>query len=470
MRTFLASLLVVVSFGTLPAFGQEPNPWLARRFLNIAHRGGRFEAPEHTTYAYRRALHVGTTVLEIDVHLSADGVLVVSHDATVDRVTSGSGEVGSFTVAELKALDAAYWFSSLCEGTCRNHPDEDYDFRGVATGDVSPPAGFAASDFQIPTMREVLETFPGILMSIEIKGEAPASVPAAEALADLLTEFGRMSDVMIASFDPATTAAFKARAPMIHTTPAEDEILSFLADPESLGDHVAFQVPRTFSSILVAPLLIPPATANGLPVIFFLDRDEETADVYHELIDAGAGGIITDRPSALQAVLDSRRVGYAYPQPLQTKHAVLKTRPLAKLALRGLVTYPRLPIEDGPTILTVQSNGGELVDDLTGGEWRAVGNGPVPKRYEYANRAAPTGGPCKRVVVTPRGVSAVCRDIGSIPPPLAAGENGDVVIDLRLGIDRYCGIGTAPHRKAKAGRLIKIKRAAPPDACLALGS
>ena len=176
---------------------------------------------------------------------------------------------------ELKALDSAYWYSSVCEGTCNSQPAEDYDFRGVATGDVPPPAGFSANDFKIATLKEVLKAFPDVLMSIEIKGVAPDSIPTAEALADLLRQYGRSTNVMIASFNDATTAAFKAYAPEINTTPGLSEVVSFVSAPGPLPDHVAFQVPRTFSGTSVPPLIIDPAHANNLSVYFFIDPSEE---------------------------------------------------------------------------------------------------------------------------------------------------------------------------------------------------
>jgi len=71
-----------------------------------AHRGASAEFPENTLAAFRRALELGAEAIDVDVHLSADGVPVVIHDQTVDRTTDGSGAVHELTVAELQALDA----------------------------------------------------------------------------------------------------------------------------------------------------------------------------------------------------------------------------------------------------------------------------------------------------------------------------------------------------------------------------
>jgi glycerophosphoryl diester phosphodiesterase len=305
MLSALVLFLLVVPIPSLSE-ADGSNPWRFRRVLNMAHRGGRAEAPEHTLYAFKVALPKGVNTLEIDVQRTADGVLVVHHDSTVDRVTNGTGRIDEMTLAELKALDNAYWFD----------PGSSYPFRGVATGSQPPPPGFSAEDFQIATVREVLETFPNVLMSIEIKGQAPASIPAAEELADLLGEFGRVSDVLIASFDDATIAAFKARDPTIHTTPGLQAVVGFILGGQPLSGHVALQIPRMYEGLLVpTPDVVADSHAAGLAVYVFIDPDEETDAVYNELIDAGVDGIITDRPTDLQAVIERRQLVWEAPVP-----------------------------------------------------------------------------------------------------------------------------------------------------------
>jgi len=75
-------------------------------FLIIAHRGASSYAPENTIAAFDLALQIGACHLELDVHLTRDDHLVVIHDDTVDRTTSGTGPVASQTLAALQALDA----------------------------------------------------------------------------------------------------------------------------------------------------------------------------------------------------------------------------------------------------------------------------------------------------------------------------------------------------------------------------
>lgn len=79
--------------------------------LNIGHRGAAGEAPENTFAAFELALRQGADGIEFDVHLSADGVPVVIHDARLERTTSASGRVGRETAAALRRLDAGSWFN-----------------------------------------------------------------------------------------------------------------------------------------------------------------------------------------------------------------------------------------------------------------------------------------------------------------------------------------------------------------------
>ena len=74
----------------------------------MAHRGNRVHCPENTLSAFQWALKDGADILETDLHLSADGILVCIHDATLDRTTDGSGPVAARTLSELKGISASY--------------------------------------------------------------------------------------------------------------------------------------------------------------------------------------------------------------------------------------------------------------------------------------------------------------------------------------------------------------------------
>lgn len=87
-----------------------------KEFFIWAHRGASALAPENTLAAFREAEAAGADGLELDVHLSRDGVPVVIHDDTVDRTTNGSGAVDTMTFREIRSLDAGRWFGRQFAG------------------------------------------------------------------------------------------------------------------------------------------------------------------------------------------------------------------------------------------------------------------------------------------------------------------------------------------------------------------
>ncbi len=317
------------------------NPWMERRNLNIAHRGGAIEAPENTLFAYHKALEAGADMLETDVYFTADGEVVVIHDDSVDRTTDGTGRINDLTLAELKALDAAHWYA---EGRGTRHDGEahEYVYRGIATGDVEPPlvdpdcdaeamedelntvgedgtsttigyecARYRPEDFRIPTLREFLQTFPDELMVIELKPNATEVGQFEKAVADILREFDRTDTVTIASFIDAHTAAFQAYAPEIHTSVPTGQAAVFHTTargpaPGSPSLHKALQVPIDFNGIEVIDGngdFVRDAHANDLAVHVWTVND---ADTMRWLLDLGVDGIMTDAPSLLAEVLAER--------------------------------------------------------------------------------------------------------------------------------------------------------------------
>ncbi len=288
------------------------NPWLARTPLNIAHQGGEIEAPSDTLYAFKTAMRKGADMIETDVHLTADGRVVVLHDETVDRTTNGSGSVEQMTLAEIKRLDAAYWFIEG-EGTVHDagRPASDFTWRGVATGDRRPPRRFTANDFTVPTLDELLEAFPNTLLNIELKPTVAMTGRLEAAVANLLRAHGRTDDVIVASFNDQSVEIFKAIAPEVHTAVPTAQVAAFWASSQGElpgtpnPQHVAFQVPETFEGLtVVTPDFISDAHANRLAVHVWTVNEAEDM---HRLLDWGADGIMTDRPTLLERVLRERK-------------------------------------------------------------------------------------------------------------------------------------------------------------------
>jgi glycerophosphoryl diester phosphodiesterase len=279
--------------------------------LNFAHQGGDLEAPSNTLYAFAKAVAKGADAIELDVHASADGELVVIHDALVDRTTDGSGRVDSMSLAELRALDAAHWFVPGA-GPVRGAEGDAYVFRAVATGERPAPEGYRAEDFRIPTLREVLERFPDVYVNIDIKGTAPETRPYEAALAGLLREYGRSDDVIVASFVEEALETFKRLAPEVSTAAGRGQAEALWRamrsganyDDDADGHH-AVQVPITFSGRqVVSASFVEQAHAAGLAVHVWTVDDRPAMEW---LLDLGVDGIITSRPGLLDEVLHERR-------------------------------------------------------------------------------------------------------------------------------------------------------------------
>ncbi len=274
--------------------------------IAYAHQGGAWESPSSTLHAITHALEVGATGIELDVHATADGELVVCHDATVDRTTASQGAIASFTLEELRGMDFSYWWIEGADVT-PGRPAAEYPFRGRAPHD---PA------FGIATLREVLERFPGVVLNLDIKQTAPVVEPYEESLARLLAEYGRTDDVIVASFlDPATDA-FRSFAPMVPTsagTVATAEAWRAVQAGEEMPDTpaVAYQVPeRQGDLVVVDERFVAAAHRSRKAVHVWTVNDAESME---RLLDLGVDGIISDVPTALCGVLAARGVAWGGP-------------------------------------------------------------------------------------------------------------------------------------------------------------
>lgn len=301
-------------------FTKDPNPWLRNGAdpLNFAHRGGVIDFPENTLYAYAEAARAGADVLEMDVYQTKDNELVVLHDLDVDRTTNGTGNVVDLTLAELRALDAAYWFVPG-KGTPRGELTSAYAFRGIATGDIPPPPGYSPEDFRIPTLEEALARFPNNLINLELKPDLDGSGNYEQQMATLLQRYGRYTDVIAVSFVDEAANNFKAVAPCVYTAVPLDQgtalVLAGIGDGvfPPVPEHISFQVPPDTSQIgpqipdnffleVVTPDFIADSHAVNLAVqVWTINSCEEML----RMIDLGVDGIMTDRPLLLADILST---------------------------------------------------------------------------------------------------------------------------------------------------------------------
>ena len=283
--TIVALLAVAYAVLALTARPAAERPFFARFEhypLVMAHQGGNGLWPDNTFYAFERAVALGVDVLEMDVHSTADGVLVVIHDSTVERTTDGSGAVHDFTLAELKALDAGYRWT----------PDggQAYPYRGQG--------------ITVPALEELFIAFPEMAMNIEIKQAEPS---IAADLCRLIREYDMSDQVLVSSFHEEATRAFRGACPEVATGTTQNEVIALfaLSRPFLEGAYspaaAAMQVPEYRSGLhVLAPRLVDAAHKRGLQVHAWTINDEEDM---RRLIDLGVDGIITDYPDRLLQVL-----------------------------------------------------------------------------------------------------------------------------------------------------------------------
>ena len=295
------------------ASASAANPWVVKPALNIAHQGGEDEFPSNTLYAFRQSLKAGADMLELDVGVTKDDKVVVMHDTTVDRVTNGTGTVSSLTLKQLQRLDGAYWFSPGDDAYRHDRPKSAYVFRGVATRDRKPPKGFKASDFRVPTLREVLKAFPKTPINIEIKGrtkaeELPEYLANAESLARLLKGTKRR-DLIVVSFKQEAVDRFHQLVPEVSLAPGIGGNATWLLAGGSPGPGVvAFQVPITFTLAgqtvqVTTPANVARAHKDGYAWQVWLSDDGESPATWTSLIDMCVDGVMTAQPVQFEKVL-----------------------------------------------------------------------------------------------------------------------------------------------------------------------
>jgi glycerophosphoryl diester phosphodiesterase len=306
---FACALSAFVLVATAPA-ASAANPWLHRRVLDIAHQGGEDEYPSNTIYAFRQALKAGADMLELDVGITKDDQVIVMHDTSVDRTTSGTGLISRRTLKQIRRLDGAYWFApARSQHYGHDYARSAYRFRGVATGKRKPPKGFKARDFRVPTLSEVLTAFPKVPINIEIKGRTKAEEVAeyvynAEVLAKLLKHTKRR-DLIVVSFKQAAVDRFHELVPKLDVAPGVDGSAAYLLGGTSPGPGVAaFQLPITYTLNgttlqVTTPENVARAHKDGYAWhTWFGDGDVDGPASWASLVNGCVDGVMTAKPRA----------------------------------------------------------------------------------------------------------------------------------------------------------------------------
>lgn len=231
-----------------------------------AHRGASKELPENTLEAFARALEVGADALETDAHMTRDGRIVLSHDATGARMAGVTREIRACTLAQVQA----------------------WNVRGEHGG-----------TYRMPTLDEALASFPRVAFNVDAKQTEPNMIPAL-----LRAVRGHEDHVRIASFSNANLARVRAAGFSGETGLSPSEVARAMFVPLAalrwlrlLGQ--AAQVPRrAYGVTFASPRAIDRFHRLGLRVDFWTIDDATEANA---LFAMGADGVMTDDPRALCA-------------------------------------------------------------------------------------------------------------------------------------------------------------------------
>ncbi|MGH7804241.1 MAG: glycerophosphodiester phosphodiesterase [Candidatus Binatia bacterium] len=249
----------------------------------FGHRGAAGLAPENTMPSFRQALADGADILELDVHATRDGAIVVIHDDTVDRTTDGRGEVRGLELAALQRLDAGYHFEAN-----GRHP-----FRGCGV--------------RIPTLREVMLALPEVALNVEVKQLDP---PIEREVRALLDELGRVDDVVLAAEHDEVMKRLHAAAPgswFSFSSVEAMEIWQRLQANDFAGYRPpghALQIPPRFGSVeVVTAESVAAVHALGVELHVWTINDEPEME---RLLDLGVDGVMSDYPGKLRDVVRRR--------------------------------------------------------------------------------------------------------------------------------------------------------------------
>jgi glycerophosphoryl diester phosphodiesterase len=249
------------------------HPFFTRSSHRVfAHRGGSGLAPENTLAAFDNGLALGADGLELDVHLSRDGVVVVHHDKLLDRTTDLRGAIAGRDAGELDRADAGYWFRQ---------------------GDAFP---FRGRRHAVPRLVDVLSRYGDIPIIIELKVNTTAM---AEAVVRSVREAGASERVCIGSFGLRVLWAVRRLAPDIATSAAREEVRLALYRsrwgwPVRNARYDGYQVPELAGKTrIVSRRFVADAHAAGLGIqVWTVDA----ADDARRLLGYGVDALITDRP------------------------------------------------------------------------------------------------------------------------------------------------------------------------------
>ena len=234
---------------------------------NVAHRGASGNYPENTLIAFQKALEIGVDEIELDLHSTRDGHLVVMHDADVDRTTDGTGAIAELTLAEIKALDAGSAFGG--------------QFRSE----------------RVPTWEEALDLVQGkVGLNVHLKEGGNPDADYERKVAKALQDFGMVDDSIVACSDKSV-GIFSGIDPRI-----ECRLFRARRTPEEYirkSVEMGLRTMQPGRDITNRDFVRKAHAAGRIIHVFYADTPEDM----RTFIEIGVDGILTNYPERLNAVL-----------------------------------------------------------------------------------------------------------------------------------------------------------------------
>lgn len=322
LAVIAASLLLIVIIPKPQV--RDDNPFRSEESpLIIAHGGGNQEFPDNTLEAYFNAYSVDPNfMLELDVNMTADKVMILSHDLTLDRKTNlQNALISEVTYTSLVEDEVDFGYSNPIDRpdgynvTGELNAYTNWEGNPVSPQDVSYPSGITArhpEKFLVTTLEDIFTYFPTNRMSVEIKQSGDLGLEALDIVLDLMVEYDMIDYVVLGSFHREIVDQFIAYQ--------ESDYPNLMYAPQEDGVRLFYIMTRAYMSLFYpdkpATLAIPTSSGNldlttrqlinnahrhNIAVHYWTINDPDTMRL---LIERGADGIITDRPTLMKAILD----------------------------------------------------------------------------------------------------------------------------------------------------------------------
>ncbi len=292
----------------------------------IAHGGGNREFPDNTLEAFYNAYSVDPRVMmETDVSITKDGVVILSHDTTLDRKTNVTGAIAEWNYSDLIEQKVDFGYTNPTSGGVLDGEREHFkgpDGLEKYPTDVTYPEGISPRDdtvFLATTLEELLVAFPDNRINVEIKQSGEIGLLALEEILRLLEVYDAFDRVVLASFHEEIFDRYTElqKSGMVPDTfmysPAYDSATAFFVlqmlklDLFYTDKICVFQLPtEELGFSLATKGLVNAAHRHNLSVHYWTINDENEM---RQLINIGADGIMTDYPHRLKAVYDSVAAG-----------------------------------------------------------------------------------------------------------------------------------------------------------------